>query len=235
MFPASRAWAPSRSYLTINISSPNTPGLRDLQAPDVLDALLARVKAARRAAERSPPLLVKLAPDIADAALPEMIQMIQAHAVDGIVVSNTTLARDGLTDRSFARETGGLSGRPLFARSTRMLARVFRFTEGKLPLIGVGGIRFRCDRARQDRGRRLAAPALYWARVRRTRADRPHQAGADRDDGAGQARQPHAADRTPCRGLGGTAAFVTEGTEPKLRGCANWRRARRFGFRAPPI
>lgn len=127
-------------YLTINISSPNTPGLRDLQAPDVLDALLARVQAARRAAERSPPLLVKLAPDIADAALPEIIQIIQAHAVDGIVVSNTTLARDGLTDRSFARETGGLSGRPLFARSTRMLARIFRFTGGKLPLIGVGGI-----------------------------------------------------------------------------------------------
>jgi dihydroorotate dehydrogenase len=127
-------------YLTINISSPNTPGLRDLQAPDALDALLIRVQAARLSQEKSPPLLVKLAPDIADADLPEIIRIIQAHGVDGIVVSNTTLARDGVTDRSFAAETGGLSGRPLFARSTRMLARIFRLTEGKLPLIGVGGI-----------------------------------------------------------------------------------------------
>ena len=66
--------------------------------------------------------------------------MIQAHGVDGIVVSNTTLSRDGLKDRGFAAETGGLSGRPLFTRATRMLARVYKLTEGKLPLIGVGGI-----------------------------------------------------------------------------------------------
>jgi len=132
-------------YLTINISSPNTPGLRDLQAPDALDALLTRVQAARLSEEKPPPLLVKLAPDIADADLPEIVRIIQAEGVDGIVVSNTTLARDGLvrdcaSDRSFAAETGGLSGRPLFARSTRMLARIFRLTDGKLPLIGVGGI-----------------------------------------------------------------------------------------------
>ena len=132
--------SPVADYLTINISSPNTPGLRDLQAPEVLATLLARVQEVRSTAEKRPPLLVKLAPDIADSDLPAIVRVIQSHGVDGIVVSNTTLSRDGLKDRSFAAETGGLSGRPLFARATRMLARVYKLTEGKLPLIGVGGI-----------------------------------------------------------------------------------------------
>ncbi|HEY6921123.1 MAG TPA: quinone-dependent dihydroorotate dehydrogenase [Methyloceanibacter sp.] len=132
--------APVASYLTVNISSPNTPGLRDLQAPDALDALLKRVQAARASLTTRPPLLVKLAPDLADEDLREIVGVIVANGVDGIVVSNTTLARYGLKDASFARETGGLSGRPLFVRSTRMLARVYRLTEGKLPLVGVGGI-----------------------------------------------------------------------------------------------
>jgi len=128
------------SYFTVNISSPNTPGLRDLQAPDALDALLARVQAARLEASPSPPLLVKLAPDLADEDLPEIVRIILSHGVDGIVISNTTLARVGLKDAAFARETGGLSGRPLFARATSMLAKVYRLTEGRLPLVGVGGI-----------------------------------------------------------------------------------------------
>jgi len=128
------------SYFTVNISSPNTPGLRDLQAPEALDVLLKRVQAARAATARKPPLLVKLAPDLADDDLPDVVGVILANGVDGIVVSNTTLARDGLRDRGFAKEEGGLSGRPLFVRSTRVLARVRRLTEGKLPLIGVGGI-----------------------------------------------------------------------------------------------
>ncbi len=127
------------SYFTVNISSPNTPGLRDLQAPEALDALLKRVQGARASLSKRPPLLVKLAPDLADEDLPEIINVI-ADGADGIVVSNTTLSRDGLKHMSFARESGGLSGRPLFARSTRMLARIYRLTEGKLPLIGVGGI-----------------------------------------------------------------------------------------------
>jgi dihydroorotate dehydrogenase len=127
-------------YLTINISSPNTPGLRDLQAPEVLVALLARVQEARGKAEKRPPLLVKLAPDIADADLPDIVRVIEANGVDGIVVSNTTLSRESVKDAALAAESGGLSGRPLFARATRMLARVYMLTEGKLPLIGVGGI-----------------------------------------------------------------------------------------------
>jgi len=87
-----------------------------------------------------PALLVKLAPDLAEADLPEVVRVILSHGADGIVVSNTTLSREGLKDAAFARETGGLSGRPLLTRSTRMLAQVYRLTEGTLPLIGVGGI-----------------------------------------------------------------------------------------------
>jgi dihydroorotate dehydrogenase len=127
-------------YFTINISSPNTPGLRDLQVPEVLDTLLAKVSEARASTRRKPPLLVKLAPDIARGDLADVVKVILARGVDGIIVSNTTLARDGVRDRAFAAETGGLSGRPLFVRATRMLARIYRLTEGKLPLIGVGGI-----------------------------------------------------------------------------------------------
>ena len=97
-------------YLTINISSPNTPGLRDLQAPEVLDALLGRVQEARGKAEKRPPLLVKLAPDIADADLPAIVGVIEANGVDGIVVSNTTLSREGLKDAELRRGVGRIVG-----------------------------------------------------------------------------------------------------------------------------
>jgi dihydroorotate dehydrogenase len=131
------------SFFTINISSPNTPGLRDLQAPAALDELLGRVMAAREQLVQSGkpkrPVVVKLAPDIAEADLEPIAERLLAHAVDGIAVSNTTLARDGLIDAN-AREVGGLSGRPLFHRSTVMLARVHRATEGRISLIGIGGI-----------------------------------------------------------------------------------------------
>lgn len=136
-------FAPMASYLSVNISSPNTPGLRELQAPAALDALLKRVREARAAGTASgkpAPLLVKLAPDLADDDVPEILRVVRAHGVDGLIVANTTLARDGLKDRNFAAQAGGLSGRPLFLRSTRLLARIFRLTGGTLPLIGVGGI-----------------------------------------------------------------------------------------------
>jgi len=131
------------SYFAINISSPNTPGLRDLQAPEALDALLARVMAARaRLADQGKPrrpIVVKLSPDIAEEDIAAIAARLVAHAIDGIAVSNTTLSRPGLTDAA-AREAGGLSGRPLFHRSTAMLARVYRATGGAIPLIGIGGI-----------------------------------------------------------------------------------------------
>lgn len=130
-------------YFTVNISSPNTPGLRDLQAPEALEDLLSRVMAARTAkiAEGLPhrPIVVKLAPDLSDEALRATVATLLRHEVDGIAVSNTTLDRSGLTDPA-AREAGGLSGRPLFHRSTVMLARVYQATEGRVPLIGIGGI-----------------------------------------------------------------------------------------------
>lgn len=129
------------SYFTVNISSPNTPGLRDLQAPAALDELLTRVMAARErmAAQGAPrrPVVVKIAPDIAEADLPAIANQFQAHRVDAVAVSNTTLARPGLETKT---ETGGLSGRPLFRRSTAMLARIYVLTAGRIPLVGIGGI-----------------------------------------------------------------------------------------------
>jgi dihydroorotate dehydrogenase len=132
------------SYFTINISSPNTPGLRDLQVPAALDALLLRVMDARakmvRAGAPQRPVVVKLAPDILEAELEPIAQRLLAHGVDGIAISNTTLAREGLKDAATAKEAGGLSGRPLFRRSTALLARMYRLTGGRIPLIGIGGI-----------------------------------------------------------------------------------------------
>ncbi len=139
-----RAFNDVADYFTVNISSPNTPGLRDLQAPDRLDALLSRLMAEREtliaAGGARRPILVKLAPDIHDNDLPPAIACLMAHQVDGIILTNTTIARDGVRQSAYRAEAGGLSGRPLFARATRMLAKVCLLTEGKLPLIGVGGI-----------------------------------------------------------------------------------------------
>jgi dihydroorotate dehydrogenase len=132
------------SYFTINVSSPNTPGLRDLQAPAALDDLLARVLAARaevvEAGRPSRPIVVKLAPDIAEEDLESIVRVLVARDVDGIAVSNSTLARNGVSDAAYAAQPGGLSGPPLFHRSTVVLARVHVLTQGRIPLIGIGGI-----------------------------------------------------------------------------------------------
>ena len=132
------------SYFMVNISSPNTPGLRDLQAPAALDELLGRVMASReqKIAGGSPsrPVFVKIAPDVAEDDLPAIVARLEANGVDAIAVSNTTLARPGLPQVAAAKEAGGLSGRPLFHRSTVMLARVHQLTGGRIPLIGIGGI-----------------------------------------------------------------------------------------------
>jgi dihydroorotate dehydrogenase len=132
------------SYVTINISSPNTPGLRDLQQAKMLDDLLARVIDAReRVAQLAgpTPVLLKIAPDLSLDALDDMVNIARSRRVDGMIVGNTTLARPGsLRDAVHARKAGGLSGRPLFALATRMLAETFVRVEGVFPLIGVGGI-----------------------------------------------------------------------------------------------
>jgi dihydroorotate dehydrogenase len=128
------------SYLTINFSSPNTPGLRDLQAPDRLDALLQAVMTERKRLAKPVPVLVKLAPDLHDGDIAPVMECLVAHKVDGAILTNTTLSREGVPPDSHRGEGGGLSGRPLFKRATRMLAKCYLATEGKLPLIGVGGI-----------------------------------------------------------------------------------------------
>ncbi|MEL6287530.1 MAG: quinone-dependent dihydroorotate dehydrogenase [Pseudomonadota bacterium] len=135
-----RTFAPFANYFMVNVSSPNTPGLRDLQAPRELKELLARVGEARAEVARDTPLFVKLAPDIAGEDVPAIIEVIVAAGVDGICVSNTTVARPGVEHLAMSGEAGGLSGAPLFDSSTRMLAEVWLMTEGKVPLIGVGGI-----------------------------------------------------------------------------------------------
>jgi dihydroorotate dehydrogenase len=128
------------SYLVINISSPNTPGLRDLQEKEALTRLLAAVADARAAAPPHPPVLVKIAPDLDDDALAAIADTVIAAGMEGMIVSNTTLSRDGISDPKLAAEPGGVSGRPLFAPSNKMLARLRGMVGDKLVLIGVGGI-----------------------------------------------------------------------------------------------
>ena len=131
-------------YLVVNISSPNTPGLRDLQAGEVLGPLLSRLMAARKEAGSGTPLLVKIAPDLTREERCDIAQTALDSGIDGLIVSNTTIERPDLVNR-YARETGGLSGRPLFASSTALLADMYRLTDGRLPLIGVGGIASAAD------------------------------------------------------------------------------------------
>ncbi|WP_287998803.1 quinone-dependent dihydroorotate dehydrogenase [Acidiphilium sp.] len=131
------AVAPHADYVAINVSSPNTPGLRDLQAADRLAAILDAIRAA---VPNAPPLFVKLAPDLDEAALPELVDMAIGRAVAGLIVSNTTLARPESLRGAARGEAGGLSGAPLFNRSTRMLARVRLLAGDRLLLIGVGGV-----------------------------------------------------------------------------------------------
>jgi dihydroorotate dehydrogenase len=127
------------SYLAVNISSPNTPGLRALQSRRRLQELLERLHAARQELAAPKPLLLKIAPDLADDEIADIAELALTHAVDGLIVSNTTLSRPPLKS-PYASEPGGLSGAPLFELSTRMLARVYKATGGRLALIGSGGV-----------------------------------------------------------------------------------------------
>jgi len=137
-------FAPVASYFTINVSSPNTPGLRNLQQSAALDDLLARVIDARERVQRNAgdsPVLLKIAPDLSLAELDDVVQIARSRRVDGMIVANTTLARpSSLREAGRAKEQGGLSGRPLFRLSTRMVAETYVRAEGAFPLIGVGGI-----------------------------------------------------------------------------------------------
>lgn len=138
-----RRFAPLASYLTVNVSSPNTPGLRDLQGRAQLAALLSAVRQARAEAvgysDRRVPIFLKIAPDLTQGDLEDIAEEALVSGIDGLIVSNTTLSRVGLTNQS-AAQAGGLSGRPLFERATTVLARMRLLVGPDFPLIGVGGV-----------------------------------------------------------------------------------------------
>ncbi|MEI9409310.1 quinone-dependent dihydroorotate dehydrogenase [Mesorhizobium salmacidum] len=133
-------FAPHASYLTVNISSPNTPGLRTMQAREQLGELLSRVMAARAAAIAQPPIFLKIAPDLVEAELEDIAAEVMEKRIDGVIVSNTTISRPGLRSGDVARETGGLSGKPLFERSTIVLAKMRKLLGPEMAIIGVGGV-----------------------------------------------------------------------------------------------
>ena len=137
-------FAPLASYFTVNVSSPNTPGLRNLQHAAALDDLLAKVIDARERVRKhagDSPVLLKIAPDLSLTELDDVVQIARSRRVDGMIVANTTLARPStLREQDRGKEQGGLSGRPLFRLSTRMVAETYVRVEGAFPLVGVGGI-----------------------------------------------------------------------------------------------
>lgn len=140
---------PYAAYFVVNISSPNTPDLRELQRRQALSSLLAglqteNLRLSHRHAIRPRPLLIKIDPDLDDRHLRDIVAVALDHGVAGVVATNTTVTRDGLTDAN-AAEVGGLSGAPLAGRSLRTIAQIYRLTGGRLPIIGVGGIMSAAD------------------------------------------------------------------------------------------
>lgn len=130
-------------YLVCNLSSPNTPGLRNLQARDQMQELIMRVLAARQSAAgagRVPPLLVKVGPDLDDAAIRDIAEVALATKIDGLIVGNTTIERPATLRSRHAQESGGLSGLPLLAKADSCLAAMYRAVGGRLPIIGCGGV-----------------------------------------------------------------------------------------------
>ena len=132
--------APLADYVAVNVSSPNTPGLRDWQERDRLAALIDALHERRTAAGLDCPLLVKIAPDLAPGAAADIARLALDRALDGLIVGNTTTARPPDLRSAARGEAGGLSGAPLFAPSTALLREMYRLTEGRVPLIGVGGV-----------------------------------------------------------------------------------------------
>jgi dihydroorotate dehydrogenase len=134
------AFAPYADYFTINISSPNTPGLRNFHARGEFDALAASVLAARDRLSPRRPTLVKISPDLDAEALEDVLAVSLARGIDGLIVANTSLGRPTTLVSGAAKEAGGLSGRPIFELSTRLVARCYLRCGGALPIIGVGGV-----------------------------------------------------------------------------------------------
>jgi len=148
------------TYVAVNISSPNTKNLRDLQSSEKLDELLAAIMAKRAALAkryaRTKPLLVKVAPDLDDEQIAAIAAIATRHAVDGLIATNTTVAREAVAGHRHAMQAGGLSGRPLFASSTAVLRKLSEELAGRVPLVGVGGIMSGADaKAKIDAGASL--------------------------------------------------------------------------------
>jgi len=154
---------PHVDFATVNVSSPNTEKLRDLQGKAALSALLAGVLAARAGLARPIPVFLKIAPDLSAAELEDVAEVALASGIDAVIATNTTLGREGLTSLHKG-EAGGLSGVPLFEKSTRVLARLSQLTGGRLPLIGVGGISSAADAYAKIRAG-ASAVQLYSALV----------------------------------------------------------------------
>ena len=142
---------PMAGYVTVNISSPNTQGLRELQKGEALDDLLTRLKQAQTRLSdqhgRYVPLAVKIAPDMDDTQLCTVADALRRHHMDAVIATNTTVSRPGLESEPLAREAGGLSGTPLCARSTKVIRRLHQLLAGELPIIGLGGILTGADAA----------------------------------------------------------------------------------------
>lgn len=132
------------SYITVNISSPNTPGLRSLQYGEALDDLLSALKERQQHLaqqhQKTVPLLLKIAPDLSEEEVIQISDSLVRHQVDGVIATNTTLSRDGVANSTYANQAGGLSGRPVAAKSTEVVQLLSRELNGQLPIIGVGGI-----------------------------------------------------------------------------------------------
>lgn len=135
-----RAFAPLADFLVINVSSPNTPGLRALQGREPLIEIVQRTQAAIRESSAHPPLLLKIAPDLTEADEVDIADVALSEGLDGLIISNTTIARPDSLKGAARAETGGLSGAPLFAPSTALLGRMYQRTNKTMPLVGVGGI-----------------------------------------------------------------------------------------------
>jgi dihydroorotate dehydrogenase len=135
---------PHASYVTVNISSPNTKGLRDLQAAAALEELLATLKAEQKKLakqhKREVPLLLKIAPDLDLGAIKDIAALLLQHGFEGAIATNTTIGRDAVAGHRYAKEAGGLSGRPVFSPSTEVLRELVKHLKGNIPVIGVGGI-----------------------------------------------------------------------------------------------
>ena len=201
------AFAPLADFLVINVSSPNTPGLRALQSRAALEDLVGQVRAALAGVKNAPPLLLKVAPDLTGDDRRDIAAVTLASGLDGLIVSNTTLARPASLRSHHRQEAGGLSGRPLFEPSTALLGEFYRLTGGRLPLVGVGGIASGGDAYRKVRAG-ASLVQLYSALVFRgpglVAEIRRDLAAALRADGFGSLRDAVGADHRQ------------EGTRPPL-------------------